>query len=473
VDRGLARAAERFAARVGAELRQAAAGTGVRLDALDRDAAVEAFNLSCAVIDADGRHGDDELWALVAAFARWDLVPGAATPDDLRSTSLLAGRRRWLEQPSELFRTLAEVDRRRGTASTRAYYDQAMALAHTVVSLDRFPSQDELSAVVAYQQVLLDAIPPPVAPTPTSVTGPVAGDDRGVDGPAPPDEPPEPVDDLLAELDGLIGLDPVKEEVRLITALLRVQQLRRQRGLPVVEGTRHLVFSGNPGTGKTTVARLLARLYRALEVVERGHLVEVDRAGLVAGFVGQTATKVGEVFDRADGGVLLIDEAYSLIRGGERDFGREAIDAIVKQVEDRRDSMVVILAGYPAEMAELVAANPGFSSRFPRTIHFPDYSDAELVAILDRLATRQRYGLTPAAADAALAWFGAHQRGRGFGNGRLARNLFEAAVSRHASRLLAVDEPSDVELTTLEASDIASVPTAAGGPAGAGNGSEA
>ena len=227
----------------------------------------------------------------------------------------------------------------------------------------------------------------------------------------------------------------------------------------MVDSTKHLIFSGNPGTGKTTVGRLLARIYRSLGVVEKGQLVEVDRSGLVVGFVGQTATRVTEVFDSADGGVLLIDEAYSLTRGGEKDFGREAIDAVVKNVEDRRDSMVVILAGYPKEMAELVATNPGFQSRFPKTIHFPDYSDEELVAILGLIARKGHYDLTDDATEAAAAWFGSHQRGRGFGNGRLARNLFEAAVSRHANRLVDVDAPSDAELTTLEAVDIASVPT--------------
>ncbi|MCL4138278.1 UNVERIFIED_CONTAM: hypothetical protein GTU68_042208 [Idotea baltica] len=264
----------------------------------------------------------------------------------------------------------------------------------------------------------------------------------------------------MAELDGLIGLDEVKEEVKLLSALLRVQRLREERDLPVVDNTKHLIFSGNPGTGKTTVGRLLARIYRSLGVVEKGQLVEVDRSGLVAGFVGQTATRVKEVFDSADGGVLLIDEAYSLTRGGEKDFGREAIDAVVKNVEDRRDSMVVILAGYPKEMAELVATNPGFQSRFPKTIYFPDYSDDELVAILGLISEGGKYHLTEDATAAAVAWFGAHERGRGFGNGRLARNLFEAAVLRHAQRLVDVETPTDDQLTMLEAADIASVPTA-------------
>ena len=491
MDRGLTRAVEKFVDSLAPALSAAAAGTRIGGGEARDLIMLDAFNLCAAFVDVDARHTDDELWALVAAFAQHGHLPGVSTPESLRRNPMVVGKRTWLDKPSDLFETLRQADDVRGTRYARRYYDEAMTLAHTVASLDQYPSEAELKAIVRYQRLLLAALPSPggpprtatgtkTGPTPTSGSeGRGGGDREGRDGgpPSPPageagadgrtetepaqevpDEPPEPLEDLLAELDALIGLEAVKEEVRLLSALLRVQRLREERGLPVVDKTMHLIFSGNPGTGKTTVARLLARIYRSLGVVERGHLVEVDRSGLVAGFVGQTATKVAEVFDNADGGILLIDEAYSLTRGGERDFGREAIDAVVKQVEDRRDSMVVILAGYPKEMSELVASNPGFQSRFPRTITFPDYADGELVAILGLIAGGGHYHLTPEATAAAEAWFGSHQRGRGFGNGRLARNLFEAAVARHATRLIEVEDPTDEQLTTLEAVDIASVP---------------
>jgi len=350
---------------------------------------------------------------------------------------------------------LLAADRAAGTSDARTYYDEAMQLAHIVVSLDAYPSALELSVLERLRSTLLQAIEKAGTPLPGTAAG--DGKPAAPAAAATPEEalpPPRPIDELLAELDGLVGLEGVKKEVKLVTALLRVQKLRKERGLPVPDASRHLVFTGNPGTGKTTVARLLAQIYRTLGVVEKGHLVESDRSQLVAGYVGQTAIRVRETFDRADEGVLLIDEAYALARGGESDFGREAVDTLVKFIEDRRDRVVVIVAGYPAEMADFVDSNPGLRSRFPRTIEFPDYSSDELVDILGLLAKRNTYRLTDGARRAVRQYFEAQERGKGFGNGRLARNLFEAAIARQAQRLVRRETHSDTDLTTLTAADI-------------------
>jgi Cdc6-like AAA superfamily ATPase len=433
----------------------------MRADRLRGDVALEAFDLVAAFVDADGLHTDGELAAVLAVFGPiLDTPLGASTPEALRRSKIVLGKRERLERASALFQTLVHADVREGTAHAWAYYERAMALGHEVAAIDTHVSAIELQVLERFRTLLLHAlrdarIPRPGAPSPspsTSTGAPVAAPE---DASTQPDLPPaRSLEELYAELDGLVGLDVVKDEVKLVADLLTVQRMRRERGLAVAAGSRHLVFTGNPGTGKTTVARLLAEIYRTLGVVERGHLVETDRAGLVAGFVGQTAIKVDEVVRSALGGVLLVDEAYALARGGERDFGTEAIDALVKRMEDHRDELVVIVAGYPEEMAFFVDANPGLRSRFPKTIHFPDYTTDELVRIFASLCERAHYVPDEEALAAVRARLDATHRDKGFGNARLARNLFEASVAAQASRIVRLADVSDEELTRLTADDV-------------------
>ncbi len=267
----------------------------------------------------------------------------------------------------------------------------------------------------------------------------------------PTEEPVADLATLLAQLDALVGLRDVKAEIHRQVELLRVAKLRAEKGLKATATSKHMVFVGNPGTGKTTVARLVSGIYRALGVLPQGQLVECDRSELVAGYVGQTAIKTAEVVASARGGVLFIDEAYSL--AGD-DFGKEAVDTLVKEMEDHREELVVIVAGYPAPMATFIATNPGLESRFGLTIAFADYSDDELMLIFDRITAENDFSPTDATKVRLREILAAEPRGEGFGNGRYVRNAFEQAVGRQAWRLRAVSEPSVAQLRELEPHDL-------------------
>ncbi len=264
------------------------------------------------------------------------------------------------------------------------------------------------------------------------------------------------VEQALKELDELIGMKNVKEEVRKIAEFVQIAKEREDAGMKNAQLSYHCVFTGNPGTGKTTVARILAKIYKALGVIDKGHLVETDRSGLVAEYVGQTAVKTNRLIDEALGGVLFIDEAYTLVQGGPNDYGNEAIATLLKRMEDDRDRLIVIVAGYPEEMNKFIGANPGLQSRFTRYLYFPDYTNAELADMFRMYAKRSHYILSDEF-DSHLV--GAMQyltkdKDKNFGNGRFARNLFEKAIERQATRLTTLSERTPEMLKTLELSDI-------------------
>ena len=278
-----------------------------------------------------------------------------------------------------------------------------------------------------------------------------SGDEKQADDEKKPD-----FDELMAQLDSLVGLDDVKKDIKNLMNLVKVRRLRKENGLPIPPMSLHMVFMGNPGTGKTTVARIISGLYAAIGVLEKGQLIEVDRSGLVAGYVGQTALKTQEVIKSALGGVLFIDEAYSLASGGENDFGREAIETILKAMEDHRDELIVVVAGYDGPMEKFINSNPGLQSRFNKYFYFPDYNGEQLLYIFKGQCKKNGYTLTEEAEAEAKAMFEElyENRGENFGNGRDVRNVFEDTVVRQSNRVAALDAPTKDDLMQFLPEDL-------------------
>ncbi|MCZ4124708.1 right-handed parallel beta-helix repeat-containing protein [Streptomyces sp. H39-S7] len=304
------------------------------------------------------------------------------------------------------------------------------------------------------------SLPVPVASGASGPSGSSGTKGPGESGPG--EEAAESLDSLLGELDELVGLARVKQDVASLVKLMRMVQRRSAAGLAAPPLSRHLVFAGNPGTGKTTVARLYGRILAAVGLLERGHLVEADRSALVGEYVGHTGPKTQRVFQEAMGGVLFIDEAYSLAPvGGSagNDFAQEAIATLVKLMEDHRDSVVVIVAGYPAEMEHFIDSNPGLASRFNRTLLFEDYDTAELVRIVEQHAASHQYDLTDAARAMLDTYFAHVPRDGRFGNGRSARQAFQAMTERQAYRVAEIDEPTEDDLVTLSELDLPELET--------------
>ena len=310
-----------------------------------------------------------------------------------------------------------------------------------------------------FENITGDAPKSPAAPakdaerknTPPAATA-KPGDEKPAEEELPP---PEKIEDLLAELDSYIGLGVVKEEVHNLINMVQVYKLRQQHDLPTTDMSLHMVFTGNPGTGKTMMARMMARIYRSLGILSKGQLVEVDRSGLVAGYVGQTALKTQKVIEKAMGGVLFVDEAYALNGRSENDFGQEAIDTLLKAMEDHRDDLVVIVAGYTNLMDRFIHSNPGLESRFNRFLLFADYTSDEMLDIFKMQCKKGCYQLSDGVEELVRDYI-TEENGdpETFGNARGVRNIFEHILVAQNNRLAAMETVTKEDLMTLTQDDV-------------------
>ena len=390
----------------------------------------------------------------------WEVAAGVANFD--------------LFQPPVFFEDLRQYDRRKGTTLARRFADQLTLILLLFAAVDDVVSESEAGFVNACNDALIQLCDKDglradrpalkadefIAPRPDAPQAPVRQEQAAAqEAKQETEQAPEPpkLEDVLAELDSLCGLDQVKKDVKSLINLVKVRKLRQEAGLPVPPMSLHLVFMGNPGTGKTTVARLLAKIYHAIGVLSKGQLVEVDRSGLVAGFVGQTAIKTQEVVQKAIGGVLFIDEAYALVnQENGNDFGHEAIEVLLKNMEDHRDDLIVIVAGYTGLMEKFIHSNPGLESRFNKYFFFEDYEAGQLMEIFRSMCKKNGYALS----QEAEAW--AEQdfkdlyenRDENFGNARDVRNLFEKAVARQSDRVARLEAPTKEQLMELLPEDL-------------------
>ena len=395
---------------------------------------------------SEGDHSRSELDALSATASGRDQVERLRASVRNMSNTVTDG--------SVGYRLIVLFDHLAGTSLSREYAEAVMRFATQIAAADGETNALERGAIDHLRQAMRKHAQDHglVEASPGSTRDALADDER----PKPPDpiEEQRSMEELIAELDKLVGLESVKAEVRELADFAHIQNLRRTVGLPTQDVSYHLVFTGNPGTGKTTVARLFSEILGTLGVVSRGHLVEVERSQLVGSYVGQTAPKVRERVEEALGGVLFIDEAYSLTGRGEQDFGHEAVDTLVKLMEDNRHDLVVVVAGYPVPMAKFLGSNPGIGSRFRRTLQFDDFSDEELVQIFELICSGGGYELTAEARGRLVDRLAAEERGPGFGNARLIRNWYEDAIAKQATRLVASGETGIDELRTLTEVDV-------------------